>query len=171
MPAGSEPKDLDSSENKSTWGGSRPGSGRPQGSMNEATKERMHVKAAFIKRINNAADRLFNAQYNLAVGEQYLMHKYTVGTGTKARTVVDVVEDPEIIKEYLDDTLEQGDDEYYYISTKPANGMAIDSLLNRSFGKADENLDITSNGETLGVGLSAEQAEQLIRARARRSDT
>lgn len=32
-------------------------------------------------------------------------------------------------------------------------------------------VDVTSNGETLGVSISAEQAEQLIRARAKRSDT
>ncbi len=37
--------------------------------------------------------------------------------------------------------------------------------------KYGEKLDMTSDGEKLGVTLSAEQAEQLIQARARRSDT
>lgn len=162
--------DDTSKENSSNWGGARPGAGRPKGSMNESSKMRMEVKAALQERIAKHADQLFNAQYNLAVGEQYLMWKHKTGSGTKERTIVEVVDDPEVIKAYLDETLDIGDDEYYYISTKPANGMAIDSMLDRSFGKADGKLDLTSNGETLG-GISPEQAEQLIRARANRSDT
>lgn len=34
-----------------------------------------------------------------------------------------------------------------------------------------QQVDITSDGEKLGVTLSAEQADQLIRARAKRTDT
>jgi hypothetical protein len=34
-----------------------------------------------------------------------------------------------------------------------------------------DKLDMTSGGERLGVGISAEQAEQLIRARANRRDS
>lgn len=141
--------ELENSKEKSNWGGARPGAGRPEGSMNPETAERMKVKSAFIKRVNNNADRLFNSQFNLAVGEQYLMWKHKVGSGNKERTVVEVVDDLEVIKAYLDDTLETNGDEYYYISTKPANGMAIDSLLNRSFGKAEEKIDHTTNGKDL----------------------
>lgn len=141
--------EFENLEDKPKWGGARPGSGRPQGSMNPETIERMKTKAAFISRVNKNADRLFNSQFNLATGEQYLMWKHTVGSGAKARTVVEVIEDIETIKAYLDDTLDVGNDEYYYISTKPANGFAIDSLLNRSFGKAEEKIDHTTNGKDL----------------------
>lgn len=37
--------------------------------------------------------------------------------------------------------------------------------------KYGDKIDMTSDGEKLGVALSAEQADQLIRARAKRSDT
>lgn len=140
---------LGSSEEKPKWGGPRPNSGRPKGSMNEATKERLAIKHAFQERVAQHADQLFNAQFNLATGEQYLMWKHKIGSGTKERTVVEIVDDLEIIKDYLDDKLATTDDEYYYISTKPANGIAIDSLLDRSFGKSEQHMDLTSAGEKL----------------------
>lgn len=148
---------LDSSEKKPSWGGVRPNSGRPKGSMNKETKERIAVKNAFQERVAYNADTLFNAQFNLAKGEQYLMWKHKVGKGTKERTVVEVVDDPETIKAYLDDTLDVDPDEFYYISTKPANGMAIDSLLDRSFGKADSKLDMTTNGKDLPTSQPVSQ--------------
>ncbi len=132
---------FESMKDKPTWGGARPGSGRPKGSMNASSKERMEIKQALQQRIANNADRLFNAQFNLAVGEQYLMRRHKTGVGTKERTVVDIVDDPETIKQYLDDSLDQGDDEFFFISTKQANGAAIDSLLDRAFGKADSKLE------------------------------
>jgi hypothetical protein len=160
--------EVESLEEKSSWGGARPGSGRPKGSMNQETKNRLAVKKAYQDRVAKNADRLFNAQFNLAVGEQYLMWKHKVGTGTKERVVVEVVDDPDVIKAYLDETLDIEDGEWYFISTKPANGMAIDSMLDRSFGKAEAKIDMTTNGNDIGVSISAEQAEQLIRARANR---
>lgn len=147
-------------------GGARPGAGRPLGKMEPATIERMKVKQAFLKRINKHADDLFNAQYDLAVGEKYLMVKKTSGSGKDRKTWVEVVTDIEIIKEYLDDfgeTLNVDNEEYYYMTTKPANGMALDSLLNRSFGKAEEKLDLTTNGETLNSTI--ELTDEELRAR------
>jgi hypothetical protein len=134
-------------DSNSSWGGIRPNAGRPKGSMNEATKLRMEVKAAFQERVAKNADALFNAQFNLAKGEQYLMWKHKVGSGAKERTVVEVVDDLEIIKSYINDELDVGDGEFYYISTKPANGMAIDSLLDRSFGKSEQNLKLGNDPE------------------------
>lgn len=148
-------EEIEKLKNKSKKGGARPGAGRPLGGMNQSSIERMKVKEAFIQRVNLHADHLFNAQYDLAIGEKYLMVKKTIGTGKNRKTWVEVVEDVETIKKYLDDdgvTLnEDSDSEYYYMTTKPANGMALDSLLNRSFGKAEEKLDVTSNGEALNT--------------------
>lgn len=134
---------------KSGVGGARPGAGRPKGSMNESTRERMKIKQAFQERVAQNADRLFNAQFNLATGEQYLMWKHKVGNGAKERTIVEVVDDLETIKGYLDGTLDINESEFYFISTKPANGSAIDSMLDRSFGKADSTIDMTTNGKDL----------------------
>lgn len=144
----SEPELDSSKDNSNGWGGKRPGAGRPKGSMNESTKLRSEVKQAYQDRVARNADRIFNSQFNLATGEQYLMHKYTVGSGAKARTVVETVEDPELIKAFINDELNQsGDDEWYYISTKPANGYALDSMLDRAFGKSDSKVDLTNNGK------------------------
>lgn len=162
---------IENSKEKSKWGGSRPGAGRPQGGMNSSTKERLAIKQAFQDRVARNADKLFNSQFNLASGEQYLMWKHKIGSGTKERTIVEVVTDLDVIKSYLDETLESDTDEYYYISTKPANGNAIDSMLDRAFGKADATLDVTTNGENMGITISADQAEQLIRARANRTNS
>src|SRR3954467_1612736 len=106
-----EDDSIENSKDKSKWGGARPGAGRPSGTMNESTKQRIAIKNAFQDRVAQNADRLFNAQFNLAVGEQYLMHKYTIGTGAKQRTVVDVVDDPEIMKQFINDELNESGNE------------------------------------------------------------
>lgn len=56
------------------------------------------------------------------------------------------------------------------IKAKPGNRTQELTLAVKMRGRIIERADLTSNGESLGVTLSAEQAEQLIRARAKRSD-
>jgi hypothetical protein len=142
-------KDNSSSEAKQ-HGGAREGAGRPKGSENATTKERRASLERFKDRVEKHADRLFNAQANLATGEQYL---FVVITETnkqgKSTRRTEIVTDHETIKAYLDETLDVGDDEYYYISTKPANNMAIDSLLNRAFGTPQKSIDLTSKGASI----------------------
>ena len=131
-------------------GGARAGAERPKGSENAATKERRASLERFKDRVEKHADRLFNAQANLATGETYLFVVITEkGKGGKETRHTEMVTDPEIIKAYLDETLDVGDDEYYYISTKPANNMAIDSLLNRAFGTPQKSIDLTSKGASI----------------------
>lgn len=43
-------------------------------------------------------------------------------------------------------------------------------ITDRTEGKAFQQLDVTSGGDKLDFGISSEQAEQLIRARANRSN-
>lgn len=127
-------------------GGARPGAGRPKGSISKVRRTAKEAKERFIERVQDNVDTLFNAQLSLAKGEQHLFVKYHVGEGKERRAYVDIVTDPETIAEYLNDygeTLnQQSDDEYYYISTRPANNQAIDSMLNRAFGKAPEKIEI-----------------------------
>lgn len=128
-------------------GGARPGAGRKPGRYNQKTLVAMKIRDAFNQRVMLHADRLFNAQMNLAVGEQYLFVRITEGEGKNKRVYHEVVTDRELIKQYLD--YEEGigdndspndDSHYYYLSTKPANNMAIDSLLNRALGKVPDKL-------------------------------
>lgn len=131
----------------------RKNNGRKPGSENKATAEMKAAKAAFQHRVNKNVDRLFNAQIDLAVGEKYLMVIKTIGTGSKARRETSIVNDPDTIKRFLDEELEDSDTEYYFMSTKPANNQAIDSLLNRSFGKPKESIDHTSGDKPIKGAL------------------
>lgn len=137
-------------DGKTQHGGKRDGAGRKAHSKNKKTLEREKVLEAFRERVGRHADRLFNAQANLATGEQYLFCKTTTEDSKGKRiTTTEIITDPETIKAYLDETLDTSNDEYYYISTKPANNMAIDSLLNRAFGTPNKNIDVKSNGQTI----------------------
>jgi len=125
-------------------GGARPGAGRPKGGMNESTKIRMAAKQEFQRRVVTMSDQLFNAQYDLAIGEKFLLVKRVEGEGRNRKTWIETVTDLQTIKEYLEDdgySLNDGED-FYYMSTKPANNMALDSLLNRAYGKPDEKLEV-----------------------------
>lgn len=135
---------------KSQHGGKREGAGRKLHSKNPETIEREEAARQFKERVAKNTDRLFNAQLDLALGEKYLMVRTTSGEGRNRKTTVEIVTDTETIKEFLDDeTGLNSDTEYYFISTKPANNMALDSLLNRSFGKAEDKLDITTGGDKI----------------------
>lgn len=131
------------------WGGARVGAGRKAHGKNREVIEREEAKRQFKERVAKNVDKLFNAQLDLALGEKYLMVIETIKTSKGERKETSIVTDPEVIKQFLDGDLDNTDTEYYYMSTKPANNLALDSLLNRSFGKADEKLDITTDGEKL----------------------
>lgn len=139
-------KDTHTTESHGKKGGARANSGMQPGTKIGRTLEQKAVRDNFNQMVMRAATKLFNAQFNLAIGEQSLFLKKTIGEGKNRRTEIDVVTDVETIKEYLvDDGLylnNQSDEEYYYLATKPANNMAIDSLLNRGIGKAPDRIEI-----------------------------
>lgn len=147
----------ETSKQKSSWGGARPGAGRPKGSENADTKQRRIAEEAFKSRVATNVDRLFNSQLDLAVGEKYLMVKRVEGEGKNRKTWVEVVTDIETIKQYIDDDgaslNEEAGEDFYYMTTKPANNQALDSLMNRAFGKPKESieLDATISGEVTFV--------------------
>lgn len=132
--------------------------GRPKFRKNNATLEREAVAAAFKQRAMRAADLLFDAQLTLARGQTYLYKiEKELQTGpkggkryvnSKPRLVTDQWE----IEAYLEGQITQGDADddtdpnatYYYLTTKDPDGRAIDSLLDRSIGKAAQ--PITGEG-------------------------
>lgn len=140
-------KDKTEQSFKGQLGGARPGAGRPKGSMNEDTKERMAAKKRFIQRVNKNADRLFNAQLALAKGTTILFRIDTDDKGRKQKPVI--VKDEEEIMAYLDGELEDDNESYYYLATERPDNRAIDSMLSRSFGKPEERVDITSGDEPI----------------------
>jgi hypothetical protein len=151
-------------------GGARPGAGRPKGGMNESTKIRMAAKQEFQRRVVAMSDQLFNAQYDLAIGEKFLLVKRVEGEGKNRKTWIETVTSLETIKEYIEDdgeSLNDGED-FYYLSTKPANNMALDSLLNRAYGKPDEKLTLDGEVGPPVRKFSESELDERIRQYLRR---
>lgn len=133
-------------------GGAREGAGRPKGALNKRTKGALQAKQRFVERVHKNIDKIFNAQLDLALGEKILMVKVTEkdSDGKVKRSYHEAVTDPELIAQYLDNEYgdstseytEMGDDEFYYMTTRPANNQALQSLLDRAYGKAPEKIDI-----------------------------
>ena len=152
--------DIETVPEKKGKGGARPGAGRKPGGMNQATKNAMAVKKEMNNRIAQNVDKLLNAQLGLALGETFLFVKRSIELPDgKRRYETEMVEDIDTIKEYVDDdgySLNNNGEDYYFISRKPANNQAIDSLLNRAFGKATEKVEIEGGffkAETLNIQI------------------
>lgn len=110
------------------------------------------VQEAFNQRVLEHADELFNAQLKLAVGSQRVFRIDEVRDGRTVKREHVLVTSPKEIKDLLDSR--DGDDgefngKYYYFQDVPPDNRALESLLNRTLGKAKESVDVTSNGETL----------------------
>ncbi len=72
--------------------------------------------------------------------------------------------DADEIMAYVDGDADR--DAYYYITTKLPDNKAIDSLLDRTFGKAEGKLDVTSKGETIAPQIVSEIAPRNAEAQA-----
>jgi len=158
-----EGEKTDILKKKSVNGGVRPGAGRPKGSMNKSTKDKKIAEQEMIQRIVNNVEKIINSQLTLAQGLSYLYRIDETGEGKEKRREHVLVEDPEEIKEYLD-AEENGEtlDSYYYISTKSPELRAIDSLLDRAFGKAKESLELSGEVDIYS-NLTDEQKLERIR--------
>ena len=126
-------------------------------------------KEALQKRIAAHADQLFNAQFNLAIGQTMLFVKVKVrdSKGKVISTYTERVESQQTIKEYLDDENQLNDDEhYYYITTRQANNQALANLLDRAFGKPKENIEVGEDPDAPlpvhGTGTTTDLRKAMI---------
>lgn len=126
-------------------GGKRSGAGKPKGHKHKATLERQRVLEAFNQRVMAKADALFNAQLTLAIGSMkvFRIDETEDDKGKKKREHVHVT-DAEEIKRLLDE--HDGapgvvDGVYYYFTDVSPDNRAIDSMMNRAFGKPKETLE------------------------------
>lgn len=131
-----------------------------------AVIERDAALKAFRDKVAQQANNLFRHQYSLAAGAQYLFRidKEWIKTGTKKggeetgyfRSKKPVlVESPEEMLLYLTEIVDKanGDIEdeydesaaYYFLSARDPNNHAIDSMLDRTFGRAKSELDVNVN--------------------------
>ena len=144
-------------------------SGRKPGKVSEEKMILKLQKEALQKRIAAHADQLFNAQFNLAVGQTMLFVKVKVrdSKGKVISTYTERVESQETIKQYLDDEDQLNDDEhFYYITTRPANNQALSNLLDRAFGKPKENIELGEDPDAPlpvhGTGTTTELRKAMI---------
>jgi len=114
--------------------------GRPKGKKNKATLEKEAVLAVYRQKIMRNAGILFKSQLHLSTGVSYL-YKWE-----KGKTRPTLVIDQEEIEEYI---IKENDPEraikkvdknaaYYFITTERPDNRAIDSMLDRTFGKATQ---------------------------------
>lgn len=142
-------------------GGKRPGSGRPKGTVLPATLERNKVLEGMRQRIMRKADFLMDKQLSLAAGQQFLykIEKEFINLGKnkdgskkgywKNKRPKLVTEEWEI-RAYLENLVDlaNGDIEdehdegatYYFITAKEPSNQALDSMLDRTFGRAAQPL-------------------------------
>jgi DNA-directed RNA polymerase beta' subunit len=157
---------FENSEKKSTWGGTRPNSGRPIGSQNKATIEEKVAKEELRQRVLRNLDNLMESQLSLARGISYIYKLEDTGEGKEKKREKTLVTNPEEIREALE-KIETGDfeeGEFYYITTDKPDNRALDSLLDRVFGKSKESVEHSGKIENI---LTKEQIDELITRRAK----
>lgn len=95
------------------------------------------IEEDFKRRVGHSAHKLLNAQMSIALGTQSLF-KVVKGKDEKGKPTRKhvMVTDPEEIKDYLDDPSMLNGEDYYYITTRQPDNNAINSALDRLFGKA-----------------------------------
>lgn len=128
---------------KKKFGGKQEGAGRPKGSMNRTTRLRKEAETALHERILARADDIISNQLQLSRGHSYLF-KIITDPKTRKKGKPELVVDRNEIMQFLVDRencdiegrTEIGNNIYYYISTEKPENKAIDSMLDRVFGKA-----------------------------------
>jgi len=96
--------------------------------------------------------KLIDTQSIIAIGciKVFVIHTYYEGTGKNRKKMKSkpelVTRDAEIVKaldyEFNNGESPSDEDDYYFVMTREPENVAIDSLLNRTFGKATENKNL-----------------------------
>lgn len=134
--------------------------GRPKGTFSQKTIDRTAALEHFRQRTANVTDILFDSQFSLAKGAQYLFRidKEFIKTGEgkngdrgywRNKKPV-IVTSPEEMRNFLEEEFCNGDAEdeydesaaYYFLSARDPSNMAIDSLLDRTHGRSKSEIDV-----------------------------
>lgn len=118
--------------------------GRPFGAKSKTTIEREEAFKAMQQRIFNYTDRLTNAQIVLAEGLVYVLRidRVVKENGNVVENKAIIVTDPIEIAGVIDGSIKNDDKRYYKITAKDPDNAALDSLLNRAYGKPKETLEV-----------------------------
>lgn len=139
-------------------GGARDNAGRPKGSKNQKTVEEETAREYFRKRVINSVSKLIDSQMNLARGVQYLFKIEVIWkTGKDGKKFAEkqkpvIVKDKEEIASYLNGEFDDKDDnDYYFLTTEKPDNKALDSLLDRVFGKAKQSIEHSGSIDLEGI--------------------
>lgn len=137
---------------KKARGGARDGAGRPEGSQNETTRQRMIVKGRVIEGIMKNADAILNAQLNIALGAHMLFRIKEDKNGNKSKP--EMVDDVHTIREFIEQnpggyegSIDSDDSTYYFITSKLPDNKAISDMFNRAFGRPNESLQLVDEND------------------------
>ncbi len=165
----------DKKPKKKKKGGKQPGAGRPKGRKNETTIDREKILETAKDIIAGRTRKLIDTQTILATGaiKIYKIHYHWEGSAKKRTLIKDkpelVENDQEIIQvidwEFgsqemgnpSDHDHEDQEYDYFFVMTKEPDNQAINSLMDRTFGKATENKNIVAN---IGMGALLDEIEE-----------
>lgn len=134
----------------------RKGGTNKKGSRHVTTVDREQILEQIKNTVALRAKTLINVQTMLAVGTVKVFKIETTrdekGRETKSRPEL-VTDDETIIDaldyEYGDGENPSDDETYYFVTTKDPDNKALDSLIDRTFGKAKESKEIKHTGLSL----------------------
>lgn len=138
-------------------GGARPGAGKKKGTKHQSTIDREKILEEAKNIIAGRTRKLIDTQTILAMGaiKIYKIHYHWEGSAKKRTLIKDkpeIVDNDEEIIHVIDWEFGSGamgnpsdhnneDEEYdyYFVMTKEPDNQALNSLMDRTFGKATEN--------------------------------
>ncbi len=147
-------------------GGKRQNAGAPKGTIQRRTLEKSAVARELRERTMAHADNLFNAQLAKAVGSVmvFRVDEEEIGGG-KTKRVHTHLTDPDEIKRVLDKN-EGGAGivgaDYYFVTNIAPDNRAIDSMLDRTFGKAMQPVEV-NDSEDRAVKFAQDLYAELVK--------
>lgn len=134
-----------------------------KGKKHKTTLDREAALEAWHQGVINRTQGLLTVQSVLAFGCIKVMRIDSHWEGSaknkklvKSKPVI-VEDDDEIIAaidyEYGDGDCPNTDSAYYFVATKDPDNQAINSLMDRTFGRAQEKIDLTSKGKKVAAQI------------------
>lgn len=148
-------------------GGKRANAGAPKGTIQRRSLEKSAVARALRERTMAQADNLFNAQLSKAVGSIMIFRvdSEKLADG-KTKRVHTHITDPDEIKRVLDKTSSTGagmvGEDYYFVTNIPPDNKAIDSMLDRTFGKAVQSIEVNDVTENKALQIAQDVYADLL---------
>jgi len=118
--------------------GTKKKGGRKKGTKNIKTIVKQIEKEQIDQRISKNAISILDSQISLAKGLSFLFCTKIIKKGKETKKVTTQIEDPEIIRAFIDGEFENSKDEYYFITVQKPDGKACNDLLDRRYGKATQ---------------------------------